>query len=125
MPRYVVLEHRWNGVHWDFMLEIEPGEGLRTWAIDEEIVAGRDLSARALPDHRAAYLDHEGKVSGGRGTVRRFDRGEFTVVEWSNELVKVDLRGDQLDGLVELRRAVAGTGGGASALWVFRLGNRD
>ena len=32
MPRFVVLEHTWNGVHWDFMLEA--GEVLRTWAID-------------------------------------------------------------------------------------------
>ena len=46
MPRFVLLEHVWNGVHWDFMLEA--GEVLRTWAIDAPIVAGQDLPARAL-----------------------------------------------------------------------------
>ena len=38
MPRFVLLEHVWNGVHWDFMLEA--GDVLRTWAIDQPIVAG-------------------------------------------------------------------------------------
>ena len=46
MPRFVLLEHVWNGVHWDFMLEA--GEVLRTWAIDAPVIAGRDLPARAL-----------------------------------------------------------------------------
>ena len=41
MLRFVLLEHNWNGVHWDFMLEV--GEALRTWAIDAPIVSGRDL----------------------------------------------------------------------------------
>ena len=53
--RFVVLEHEWNGVHWDFMIEDEGR--LRTWAIDAPLVAGEDLPARALPDHRLDYLD--------------------------------------------------------------------
>ncbi len=65
MPRFVLLEHVWNGVHWDFMLE--HGEVLRTWAIDSPIVAGQDLPARALPDHRRIYLEYEGEISGNRG----------------------------------------------------------
>ena len=125
MPRFVVLEHCWNGVHWDVMLEIEPGGELRTWALDAEIVAGRDLPARALADHRAAYLDQEGEVSGGRGTVRRVDRGEYERLTWTDELVRVEVQGDQLDGLVVLRKAVAGSGGAGPTPWVFRLGKRD
>jgi hypothetical protein len=49
MPRFVVLEHRWNGVHWDFMLE--RGGVLRTWAVDAPIVAGEEVPARSLADH--------------------------------------------------------------------------
>ena len=67
--RYVVLEHEWNGVHWDFMLEA--GAMLRTWAIDRPIVPEAELPARALADHRHEYLTYEGPVSGGRGRVRR------------------------------------------------------
>ena len=29
--RFAVLEHRWDGVHWDFL--VEDGPTLRTWAI--------------------------------------------------------------------------------------------
>ena len=60
--RYVVLEHRWDGVHWDLMLDV--GDVLRTWAIDAPITTGVDLPARALGDHRRIYLDFEGELRG-------------------------------------------------------------
>ena len=44
--RFVLLEHRRDGVHYDLMLETEPGGPLRTWAIDGPVVAGKDLPAR-------------------------------------------------------------------------------
>ncbi|HWE40282.1 MAG TPA: DNA polymerase ligase N-terminal domain-containing protein [Isosphaeraceae bacterium] len=114
MPRFVLLEHRRGGVHWDFMLEV--GEALRTWAIDAPIVAGEDLPARSLPDHRAAYLEYEGPVSGDRGMVRRVDRGWYEPVAWTPERVKVRVEGDQLIGFVELRAS-----GAIAGSWLFRL----
>ena len=66
MPRFVILEHHWNGVHWDLMLEVD--DRLRTWALDAPIAPGMDVPARRLPDHRAVYLDYEGAISGGRGS---------------------------------------------------------
>jgi len=122
--KFVLLEHRWRGVHWDFMLETAPGGPLRTWAVDAEVVAGLDLPARALSDHRAAYLDYEGPVTGGRGEVRRVDGGTFDRLEWNDDRVRVRLRGDQLRGMAELRRAVAAAGG-EPAGWALRLGNLD
>ena len=76
MDRFVVLEHDWDGVHWDLMLE--RGEVLRTWAIDAPIVAGVELPARALADHRRLYLEYEGPISGKRGAVRRVEEGGVT-----------------------------------------------
>ena len=135
MVRYVVLEHRRDGVHWDFMLEVEPGGALRTWAVDAPPAPGLTLPARALADHRAAYLDYEGEVSGGRGRVRRVDRGAYEPVDWGPDLVRVRLSGGQLVGLVELRPAAAGDGsasagesgesGPSRGSWTFRLGNLD
>jgi DNA polymerase Ligase (LigD) len=121
MPRFVLLEHLWNGVHWDFMLE--NGESLRTWAIDAPVVGGQELAARSLPDHRSIYLDYEGDVSGGRGTVRRIDEGSYDALVWSARLVRVRLQGAQLVGEVELRQVGEAPGGIAS--WKFRLGNLD
>jgi hypothetical protein len=121
--RFVVLEHRWNGVHFDFMVEIGPDAPLRTWGIDAEPVSGAELPARGLPDHRRAYLTFEGEVSGGRGTVRRWDEGDCEVVLWGDDLVHLILHGRQLVGPVVLRRVsglAPAAGGGAS--WSFRLG---
>jgi DNA polymerase Ligase (LigD) len=121
MLRFVLLEHNWNGVHWDFMLEA--GETLRTWAIDAPIVAGRDLPARALGNHRKSYLDYEGAISGNRGKVRRLDAGTYRVLVWSDRHVRVEVTGAQLVGDVDLRST--GADSGASASWVFRVGNFD
>jgi DNA polymerase Ligase (LigD) len=119
LPRFVLLEHHWNGVHWDFMLE--SGEVLRTWAIDEPIVFGRDLPARALGDHRKIYLDYEGPIGGDRGEVRRVDGGTFRVLDWLSDRVRVELFGSQLVGEVDLRST--GVVSGLCVSWVFRAGN--
>ena len=121
MPRFVLLEHLWNGVHWDFMLE--RGEILRTWAIDSPIVAGRDLPARALGDHRRIYLEYEGEISGGRGRVRRLDSGTYRALLWSADRVQIEIAGSQLAGAVELR--FVGEEPLGAPLWIFRMGNLD
>ncbi len=121
MPRFVLLEHCWDGVHWDFMLEA--GAVLRTWAIDARIVKGVDLPARALGDHRRIYLEYEGEVSGNRGSVRRLDEGTYRVLLWSADHVRVELAGSQLVGEVELRCVESGSDGVTS--WNFRIGNLD
>lgn len=123
MPRYVILEHQWNGIHWDLMLE---NEGvLRTWALDSPITAGVDLPARALADHRLFYLDYEGEVSGGRGSVRRIARGTYTEKVWTESRVEVELAGDQLAGVVELLRSGAGAIEMPFFSWTLRFGNLD
>jgi DNA polymerase Ligase (LigD) len=125
--RFVLLEHQWNGVHWDLMLEVETGGDLRTWAFDEPLVAGRDLQARALPDHRLVYLGYEGEISGGRGFVRRIDRGMYERLVWDADVVRVRLSGSYLTGEFALRRAVSGSGcggdGDPGSLWLARFGN--
>ena len=99
MRRFVVLEHRWNGVHWDFMLEAEGH--LRTWAIDAPIVAGR-RAARASACRTIDWpiSTYEGPISGGRGSVSaRIDRGRSdawsgrrTASGWSSPAVSSSAR---------------------------------
>jgi hypothetical protein len=122
MPRFVLLEHHCNEVHWDLMLET--GAVLRTWAIDTPVARGACLPARALRDHRLIYLEYEGTISGDRGWVRRIDAGLYESLVWTPDLIGVVLSGTQLVGPAELRRV--GLGCGAAALaWTFRLGNFD
>jgi len=119
--RFVVLEHEWNGVHWDFMIEDEGR--LRTWAIDTPLVAGEELPARALPDHRLDYFTYEGPISGGRGSVRRVDGGTFHGLEWGPHRVRGTLAGGQLVGEVVLYCVDSASPG--SSPWKFRLGKVD
>jgi hypothetical protein len=94
MPRYVILQHvmpphSGRESHYDFMLE--DGGRLITWAIPELPRAGLQTAATKLPDHRLAYLDYEGPVTGDRGEVRRCDSGEYISRQWSDSLAVVAL----------------------------------
>jgi DNA polymerase Ligase (LigD) len=121
MPRFVVLEHVWNGVHWDFMLEC--GDVLRTWAVDTPIVAGKECCARALSDHRLIYLEYEGELTHDRGRVRRVDKGTYHAIAWSRDRVCVVLAGSQLVGEIDLRCIRLESEGSES--WTLRMGNLD
>ena len=82
--RYVILHHLLPGdEHWDFMLE--HGNTLLTWRIprDPTLPGEWPIRCERIGDHRKAYLDYEGPVSGDRGVVTRVDRGplELEAVE--------------------------------------------
>ncbi len=99
MPRFVILEHDHPELHWDLMLET--GGGLRTLRLARPPeTPGLCIDAHALPAHRLHYLDYEGPVSGGRGTVKRWDRGEY---EETGDGVR--LYGTRVRGVVRLTSA--------------------
>src|SRR5262245_56221182 len=105
MPRFVVLEHDHPHLHWDFMLEA--GQSLLTWRIQAPPQPGRICPAEETFPHRRLYLDYEGPVSGGRGSVKRWDAGIFT---WDlrGTTIAVVLKGRRLDGRAVLERNPAG-----------------
>lgn len=103
MPRFVVLRHESpRGQHWDFMLET--GTSLATWALPEPPDAAVAMLVEALPDHRLAYLDYEGPISGGRGSVARWDRGTYVLQARSDTELVVTLDGAKLAGTATLER---------------------
>jgi hypothetical protein len=104
MARFVVLRHDGpRGLHWDFMLECGPT--LRTWALSRLPEQGEEIECEPLPDHRPAYLDYEGPISEGRGTVERWDAGTFEIRDESDGELWVELHGQRLIGRVRLWRA--------------------
>lgn len=121
--RYVILEHHWQGVHWDLMIEAAPEGALRTWAIDRLPVPAFDLPARRLPDHRRIYLHREGEVSGGRGTVSRWDQGSCSIVSETENELQLEFTGTHLTGAASLRTISAGDVDSGAIDWVFRFGN--
>lgn len=81
--RFVILAHSGQGpIHYDLMLA--RGRSLATWRLPRapgDLSPGRDVPVKKLPDHRAAYLDYEGPISGGRGRVRRVAAGMYELLE--------------------------------------------
>ena len=101
MPQYVILRHDSpRGVHFDFMLEV--GDVLKTWALPQPPQPGVEIECEALGDHRRAYLDYEGPLSGNRGSVTRWDRGEYNVERQSDEKWVVNLASEKLVGRATL-----------------------
>jgi len=98
VPRFVVLSHDWPEPHFDLLLEAGPV--LRAWRLLHE-PGETAVPAEPNADHRLMYLDYEGPVSGGRGTVTRWDAGTFdTIVEAATAVL--ELRGTRLTGLFVL-----------------------
>lgn len=104
-PRYVVLEHHWDGIHYDFM--IEAGAKLRTWKLARPPAHDQPQAAVATFDHRLLYLTYEGPISGNRGHVVRWDGGTFSEELVDPNTFRLRLDGNRLHGIVELRRLEA------------------
>lgn len=110
MPRFVVLAHDWPRPHWDLL--VEAGPVLRAWRLLDPPAAGAG-GAEPSADHRLLYLGYEGPVSGGRGTVARYDAGTCDWIEDGPDRARLDMRGARLSGLIELARGPTG--------WTFAL----
>ncbi len=104
--RFVILQHDHPTLHWDFMLDV--GATLRTWRLPT-IPANGDMLAEQIADHRLAYLDYEGPVSGGRGAVQRFDRGTYRVEASSDNSLDIVIMGETIRGRVHISRDNAAT----------------
>jgi hypothetical protein len=109
MPPFVILEHDYPELHWDFMLE--NGENLRTWKLMQnpdnllsQLTTETPLSIKAEESkpHRLLYLDYEGPISNGRGFVKRFDYGSFELIEQNESAIIVSLKGQSCTGLLKL-----------------------
>lgn len=111
MPRFVILEHDWPTRHWDLLLEA--GDVLRAWRLSADPEPGRDVPAEPNADHRLAYLDYEGPVSGGRGTVVRWAAGTFEWVEDEPGAAAIDFMAHGMAGRLVLEQRGEG--------WVCRL----
>jgi len=110
--RFVILAHDHPFVHWDLMLEA--GGTLRTWRLLAEPAADRIIGAEALPDHRLHYLEYEGPVSGGRGTVTRWEAGRHDTRQTPTQTIATIVGGRLGSGRIVLMPT------GASR-WTFRF----
>jgi DNA polymerase Ligase (LigD) len=132
MPRFVLLYHDCppdyeRPSHWDLMLE--SGNALRTWALAElpeawqanespMVANGELVKAVELADHRLAYLDYEGPVSGERGWVQRVDGGTYDTIADAKDCMEIRLDGRIVRGYLTLHRA-------SDNQWTLRISSND
>jgi hypothetical protein len=121
-PRFVILRHTMPAgdcaSHWDLMLE--SSSALRTWALAEEPTANKPIAATALAEHRLEYLDYEGPISGNRGHVTRWDRGQVCLRHETADELLVVLVGERLQGHARLtRNAALGCNAQHAQRWTF------
>lgn len=109
--RFVVLRHEvGDAVHWDLMLE--HGERLATWRLSRPPSrrSAELIPAERIGEHRRAYLDYEGPVSGDRGVVIRHDAGTFSLEAESPDAWDLHFRGRELVGRYRLSRKGSSSG---------------
>ncbi|MFH5806866.1 hypothetical protein [Alienimonas sp. DA493] len=96
--RFALLAHDWPtpgfpNPHFDLLIEDPRLTGetrCRTWRLRADPRSGSAVEAEPIAPHRAFYLDHEGPVSGGRGTVARLDGGSATWEATDPAVVRLD-----------------------------------
>jgi hypothetical protein len=73
--RYTISRHETKGgAHLDLFLE--NGDVLLTWRLSAPPETG-EVDAEPIGDHRVAYLDYEGPISGDRGAVAIHSTGYY------------------------------------------------
>lgn len=112
MPRFVILEHDHPFLHWDLMLERDGV--LKTWRLAAAPTEPGVIAAEYLADHRLAYLDYEGPLSGNRGAVCRWDQGTYEVSHEDSLQWDICLHGVRVQGIAVLTKDAAG-------MWTFSL----
>lgn len=102
--RFVVQRHTQaeGSVHYDLM--VEDGEVLVTFQLEDPPGREGSQGTRSF-DHRPVYLTYQGEISGGRGSVEIWDRGQLRDVAGHPRESRYRARfaGERLSGLWELR----------------------
>jgi hypothetical protein len=106
MPRFAILAHDHPSPHWDLFLEAGPV--LRSWRLSVPLDPDSPVPAEPAADHRLRYLDYEGPVSDGRGSVTRIDGGSFHWEADEPDRLTVRLAGTRYAGRLSLRRDDSG-----------------
>lgn len=82
LRRFVLLyhqlpEHAARNDHWDLMLEAN--DDLHTWALETCPKPDTTVIGMRIANHRKAYLQREGPISGDRGSVKRVSTGTYVL----------------------------------------------
>lgn len=101
MPSFVVHEHWATRHHFDFRLEMDGV--LKSWAVPKgpPVDSGVKRLAVAVEDHALEYGSFEGTIPEGEygaGKVSIWDKGEYTLLERTLRMMRIELHGSKLTG---------------------------
>ena len=98
--KFVVHEHFARRHHFDLRLEMIGVA--KSWAIPKGIPEKRGERRLAIQvdDHSIEYMDFEGEIpiGYGKGRVKIWDRGEYQLLEKTENKIKVKLNGEKMRG---------------------------
>lgn len=109
LPTALLQHTTRTGSHYDWLLA-DPRDPLgllwtaRTHESSDTWATRGSWKLEPISPHRRVYLDYQGAISGGRGSVLRVDRGWFVPQLWTASRMVLDLHFTRCAGLVELRR---------------------
>jgi hypothetical protein len=102
--RFVIQHHINNNEHFDLMIELENSDKLLVLKISSldinSLLSNTVIKAERLPDHRKEYLEYEGPVSGGRGSVKIFDSGRCRTILYKEDKCEFELSGKKFVGKI-------------------------
>jgi len=111
MPNFVVQEHKARNLHWDFRLE--SGGKLKSWAVPKTPPArkGEKRLAIEVEDHPLSHANFQGEIKSGygKGTVKIWDNGNYSLVEKSPKKIVFVLQGKKMKGKYALLKTNFGT----------------
>ena len=107
MAEFVIHEHEAEraGLHHDLRLEV--GNVMESWAIPKGIPTTTGIRRLAIKvaDHPIGYKNFEGRIEEGygKGDVRIWDMGEYTLISGDEDSRFVNFRGDKVAGNYHIR----------------------
>ncbi|MEZ6191281.1 MAG: hypothetical protein R3C45_08320 [Phycisphaerales bacterium] len=123
VPTALLLHRTTDGSHHDWLVgmpDYRQDPTTRLWAARVAPASrhwrglGRfDLSV--IAPHRRAYLEYQGAVSDGRGSVMRIDRGTAVILLWSSMRIVWEVRMRDFTGTIEAQKR-AGNNWGATVV---------
>ena len=104
---YVIQKHAATRLHYDLRLEMDGV--LKSWAVPKEPSTSPDVKRLAVQveDHPLEYASFEGKIPEGEygaGTVEIWDKGTYTLIDWKESKLIVEIDGAKLIGAYVLVR---------------------
>lgn len=100
-PIYVIQRHDASHLHYDLRLEM--GGVLKSWAVPKEppMAVGVKRLAVLTEDHPIEYANFEGKIPEGEygaGKVEIWDKGDYELLERTDEKIIFSINGEKLKG---------------------------